>query len=233
MNSNLRFFRNLHYNEIKEQIIRMLKDNYNHLKYDDNIEISFTGMGEPFLNYENLIKSLNYINYSLSENMINKYVEVRISTVGLVKYIYKLMDEHFNIPIYLQISLHATKDKMRGKLIPYNLLIPSIKDIIEAGKKYAEKKGRKTILKYLLLENINDKIQDAKRLTSLLDENLFCIKLSRLNPICDFNMKSPSINKFKEFQHILQKKGFDTQISISKGVDIEAGCGQLVFKKLI
>jgi len=225
--SKLGFIRNLSFEEMKDQILKIIQYNLNMFTSIDKFEISISAIGEPLLNYENLIKFLKFISHY---NINNKKIIIRISTVGIVKNIYKLIDEDIDLPIKLQISLHATNDQDRRNIIPYSTISPNtIEEILIASKEYAKKKKEKIIVKYLLFKDVNDKPENIYQLISLLNKNYFNVHLARLNPIEDFNFKPSSLEQMKKCQYLLKKEGFETQLSISKGLDIEAGCGQLTF----
>ena len=185
--------------------------------------IVFMGMGEPFLNYNNVIKSCNIINDVKGFNLSSK--KITISTSGVLPKIEKFIkDKH---KYKLAISLNASNNRIRDKLVPINKKWP-IEDILIAIKKYTYKKYRPIMFEYVLIDEINDSKKDAMELAFLLS-NINCkINIIPYNET-DGKYKRPSDTTIKEFIDTLYlyNKNFQILVRWSNGLDIDAGCGQL------
>lgn len=215
------FIRNLTAQEIIDQFIVVQKDierDYlSNTKYKKIDTILYMGMGEPLLNYINVIKSIRSLeSYSISN--------FSISTVGIVPKIKKLSKEK-KLNIKLFISLNAADDITRKKLIPS---VPySIKEILKATEYYAShvKTNIPPTISYLLLDGINDSREDAKKFANLIKNKPFKAYIKEYCDIGDPHFR-PS-TKTKEFKQVLDSYGIDSKIMGSMGQDIKAGCGQL------
>lgn len=209
------FIRNLELWEITEQILEVRR-----ILKKDISNVVFMGMGEPLANPENVSEAIKIINDQIDIGAR----KITLSTVGLVPEIYKIS----KIPIQfrLAISLNATTDKLRNKIMPINKKYP-IDKLIEAGRYYAKEKNLPVTFEYILFENLNDKKEDAERLIDLT-RNLPCkINLIPYNPISSNNYKRPCKAKIKEFQNLLEPASSIVTIRWSSGNEINAACGQL------
>lgn len=214
------FERNLTYSEIISQIIYFLREK-RLLKIDN---VVFMGMGEPFLNYDNLIEAIRIINHEDYFNLGARNISV--STSGIPEKIKRFADE--GLQINLAISLHATDDSTRSKIMPINQTHP-LKELFKAIDYYVEKTNRKVMFEYLLLDKINDTPEDARRLVDLLKHRLHFINLIRYNPTSS-NFKPSSKKRVEEFKKILSKNNLNYGERDSMGVEIKGACGQLVTK---
>jgi 23S rRNA (adenine2503-C2)-methyltransferase len=216
------FRRNLNTSEIVEQILffaRYLK------KQDEKItNIVFMGMGEPFLNWENVKKAIHIINDDRDGFGIGAR-KISVSTAGITEGIEKLAEEFPQIN--LAISLHASDDELRSKLMPMNKKYP-LKKIFQTVDDYIEKTNRKVMFEYVILKDVNDSEEQAKSLAKLLKKPLYMINLITYNPNGKFKPSSPE--KTKKFKAILEKAGIFTTQRYRFGTDIEAACGQLAVK---
>ncbi len=218
------FKRNLTSGEIVEQVLcaaRFLK------KEKQRIDsIVFMGMGEPFLNYENVIASIKILNDKNGLNIGARHIS--ISTVGVTEGIRKLAKE--SMQINLAISLHAPNDKLRNELMPAGKKY-TIKKIFYAIGEYLEATGRKVMFEYLLIKNFNDKPEHAKELTALLGQlprNLIFVNLILYNPTGVFEpSKKEAVQEFKE---ILRRGRISVTERYRFGRGIKGACGQLAFK---
>ena len=185
--------------------------------------IVFMGMGEPFLNYKNVIKSADIMNDSLGLNFGSN--RITISTAGILPKINQFIND--KIKYNLAISLNASNDKVRNAIMPINKKWP-IADLINVSKSFNKNKRNRMTFEYVLIDSINDSVNDALQLCDLL-KNTYC----KLN-IIPFNYignqyKRPSSNRIEQFINTIHKnhKGFTILVRWSKGTDINAGCGQL------
>jgi len=213
------FFRNLTVQEIENQvknIIFFLKKE-NRLQ-NKKILLSYMGMGEPFLNYENVLKSIK----NLAKSFPNS--RATISTLGtrpdLIK---KLAKEDIGITLKLHLSLHASNDSLRKKILPS---AKPIKPGLEALNFFAKTKKDSMKVNYILIKDLNDSFKNALELAELIKPYPFVVKLSSLNGNCG-GLKPSKITKFELFEEALHSRGIKTCRFISKGTDIKAGCGQL------
>ncbi len=216
-NANKRFIRNLTSREIVAQAKNVLcLVNQKNLK-SKRILFSYMGMGEPFLNYENVVESIKI----LSKLFPNS--RTTVSTIGIRPgFIKKLAHERINTILKLHLSLHASTDALRKKILPAS---SQIKPTLDALKYFSSTRNTPAKVNYILIKNINDSKRQAIQLAKLLKPYSFTAKLSNLN---DFkNLKSSGKNKFKMFEKVLNSSGVQTSRFFSAGIDIEAGCGQL------
>lgn len=218
------FKRNLLPGEIIEQVLcsaRLLKKEKQ--KVDS---VVFMGMGEPFLNYENVLAAIKILNDKEGLGIGARHIS--ISTAGVVEGIRKLSKE--SMQINLAISLHAPNDKMRNKIMPAGKKY-SIKKIMAAVGEYLEATSRKIMFEYLMIKNFNDRPEHARELAALLSQlprHLIFVNLILYNPTGDFlPSKKEAIQKFKE---ILRRAGVSTTERYRFGRGVKGACGQLAGK---
>tara|TARA_Y100001968_G_scaffold320417_1_gene353320 strand:- start:1923 stop:2996 length:1074 start_codon:yes stop_codon:yes gene_type:complete len=218
--ASMGFIRNLSCGEIVEQLIYIKK---NIPKPITNIV--YMGMGEPFLNYDNVIKSADIFHNSLGFGLSAK--RITISTAGIVPKIKKFIKDNRNYK--LAISLNAPTDFQREKIMPINRIWP-LDDLISVSKLFSNRKRKNIMFEYVLLENINDSKSDAENLMNLIKGIDSKINIIPYNET-DGKYKRPKDNVIDTFIKILlknQKKyGYRVLVRWSKGQDINAGCGQL------
>jgi 23S rRNA (adenine2503-C2)-methyltransferase len=185
--------------------------------------IVFMGMGEPFLNYTNVLKACYIINNTNGFNISSK--KITISTSGILPKIKKFIDD--KIKFKLAVSLNASSNAIRDKLIPINKKWP-IESLINELKKYKFNKYRPIMFEYVLMENINDSEKDAKLLIEILKSINCKINVIPYNSISK-DYSRPEIEKIEKFAKILNESKYQlkTLIRWSKGQDINAACGQL------
>jgi 23S rRNA (adenine2503-C2)-methyltransferase len=213
------FIRNLSAAEITGQVLAAAFDGHN--SADGLSNIVYMGMGEPLLNYENVIKSIKIINSPDALNVSMR--KITVSTAGVVPMIKKLMNE--GMPLTLALSLHAPDDELRDKLVPLNKKY-NIKTLIDAVKNYTQTTKRRITIEYVLIDKINDKKSDAVKLKELL-KNIMChVNLIPMNKTAGA-FCAPSKNKISEFKNILVSGGINATVRSSRGQDINAACGML------
>jgi len=181
------------------------------------------GMGEPFLNYHNVIKAANLMNDN--EGLNFSYHRITISTSGIVNKINQFIKDE--IKYNLAISLNASNDKTREKLMPINKKWP-IKTLLQCAIKYNKLHKIGLTFEYVLIDSINDSDEDAKKLGVLLKNSGCKLNIIPFNEIGNIYNR-PSSDKIDRFLHVLykQQKGFTVLVRWSKGTKINAGCGQL------
>lgn len=187
--------------------------------------IVFMGMGEPFLNMQNVKKAIELIKNKGYFNLGNRHIS--ISTVGIPEKIREFAD--WQTEINLAVSLHAADDEKRKKIIPLAKDF-SILEIIDSVNYYIQKTNRKVMFEYLMLENFNDGIDDAILLTKLMKKKLFHVNLVRYNQT-DCGYKCSSIETIKKFKKFLMERGVNVTERYSFGSEIKAACGQLIAER--
>jgi len=184
--------------------------------------VVFMGMGEPLANYQNVIQSIATLNSP--KGMGLGFHQVTLSTVGLAPQIRQLAAE--DLQFQLAVSLHAASDKLRNRLVPINKKYP-LEQLISACKEYAAKTRRNIFIEYALFDGINDSINNAGELAHLLDGLGCSINLILGNPTNSNDFTPSSREAALAFQKRLISSGIRTMLRVSRGADIEAGCGQL------
>ncbi len=214
------FKRHLSSGEIVEQVIyyaRILKQ-----RGERVTNVVVMGMGEPFHNYQNTISAIDRLNdpqgFKLGERRFT------ISTVGLIPVIRKFADEKRQIN--LAISLHAANDEQRSALLPVNKKYP-ISDLLQACREYTEKTGRRLTFEWALIQDVNDGVDQARELGFLLKGMLCHVNVIPLNPTRKYAGKATTHQRAEEFKSELEKHGIPCTVRIRRGIDIQAGCGQL------
>ena len=216
------FIRNLTSGEIIEQIMAVERDTGVRIS-----NIVFMGIGEPLDNYDNVVKVIRNINNPKGLNIGARHIS--ISTSGLVPKIYKLAEE--NIQCTLSISLHATTNEQRSKMMPVNNTY-NIEELLKACKDYVEKTHRRISFEYALAKENNDNLEDAKRLVKLLKGMLCHVNLIPINKIENGEFTKSSNENIIKFRDYLNGHGIVATIRRELGSDIDAACGQLRRKGL-
>ncbi|MBR3768465.1 MAG: 23S rRNA (adenine(2503)-C(2))-methyltransferase RlmN [Clostridia bacterium] len=209
--------RNLHPSEILSQIYAISRDNCIRVSH-----IVMMGMGEPFDNYDNVVKFLNLVSDENGVNISMRHIS--LSTCGIVTGIYKLMEENFQLT--LSISLHAPNNELRSSMMPVNKKW-NIEELIFACKKYTEKTSRRISFEYALVKGVNDTDECAVELSRILKGMLCHINLIPVNEVSETGCKKSTPERVKRFSDILSKKGFTVTVRRELGSDINAACGQL------
>ena len=183
------------------------------------------GMGEPLLNFNAVIEAISIMGddfaYGLSKRRIT------ISTAGVVPAIYELADK---TDVSLAISLHAPNDKLREKLVPINKKYP-ISELLAACKHYiSDSLKRRITFEYVMLKGVNDHLEDAKQLVSILKDVPCKLNLIPFNPFADSGFERSSQDSIDVFRQYVMSKGIVTVTRRPRGDDIDAACGQLAGK---
>lgn len=183
------------------------------------------GMGEPLLNYENLVQALRLMH----EEMGLSYRHLTVSTSGHVPGIRRLAEE--GLPVTLALSLHAPNDPLRSSLIPLSRKW-GVDAVMEAVRDYTEKTGRRVTLEYLLLARVNDEEEHARELGRLVRGMISHVNLIPWNPAETFSrFDAPSHNRIRRFREVLEGCGVTVTQRVERGQDIAAACGQLALKR--
>lgn len=211
------FMRNLTAGEMLEQVLAIQRDSGKHV---GNVVIM--GIGEPFDNYDNVMKFMRLIHDPEGMNM--GYRHITVSTCGLIPEIIRFTAE--NLPINLSISLHAPNDLLRRDIMPVGRKY-SIDKIIEVCKIYTEATKRRITFEYAMLAGVNDSAGNAAELAKLLKGMLCHVNLIPANPVEGAGFNQSSRRRVEEFRDILERQGIETTIRRELGADINAACGQL------
>ena len=181
------------------------------------------GMGEPLLNFDNVVNAVELITDDLGFGLANK--RVTLSTAGIVPGIIKLSRRS---RISLAVSLHAANDKLRDQLVPINRCYP-LKQLLAACRRYSEATGGEPVtFEYVLLRGVNDAVADARQLTRVLQGLPAKVNLLIFNPFPGAAFARASMETTDRFRDILVQSGIITITRKTRGDDIDAACGQLV-----
>jgi 23S rRNA (adenine2503-C2)-methyltransferase len=216
------FTRNLSKNEIVEQALfwaRYLKHNFK----SKITNVVFMGMGEPFLNYDQVMSAIRVLNEPDGLHLGARHIS--ISTAGLVDGIKRLAKE--KLQVNLAVSLHSASDKIRSDLMPINQK-NSINQLLRAVDFYIEKTNRQVMFEYMLMKGINDSDEAAEKLAAIMNKPLYVVNLMNYNETSVFHPVDEKI--FKNFEKILVKRKIKVTSRYRFGSDIAAACGQLAAK---
>ena len=214
------FRRNLTSGEIIEQVIyyaRQLKQKNEHVT-----NVVVMGMGEPFHNYDATLGAIDRLNDPLGFNLGARHFT--ISTVGLVPAIRRFAAEHRQVN--LAVSLHAADDNLRASMLPVNRRYPLVQ-LMAACREYVEQTHRRITFEWALINTINDSPDQAARLADLLKGLICHVNVIPLNPTHQYAGKATTRERALAFQAVLEQRGIPCTIRLRRGIDIQAGCGQL------
>ena len=214
------FVRDLSAGEIVEQVLQIYDDNS--IEANRRVNIVYMGMGEPLDNLDNLAKAVKI--FSQIDGLAISPHRQTVSTSGLSSKIDKLAK--LDLGVNLAISLHAVDDELREKLMPINKAY-NIASIMDAVRRFPVNLRKKVMFEYLVIKDVNDDINSAKKLVKLLNGIKAKVNLIYFNDYEGSEFKRPSSEDVKKFQEYLLSKGVLCTIRESKGLDISAACGQL------
>jgi 23S rRNA (adenine2503-C2)-methyltransferase len=212
--------RNLSRGEILEQMLKL----QHLLPAEERLShIVMMGMGEPLANLPRVLDALSVakdsdIGLGISPRRIT------ISTVGIPQSIDKLAEDR--APYHLAISLHAPNDELRNQLVPVNKSI-GIDKILDAAQRYFESTGRRLTFEYVLLKDINDSVDHARKLVSLLRHKTAMLNVIPYNPVPGLPYETPAADTIHQFRKTLMEGGINVMFRQRKGDKIQAACGQL------
>jgi 23S rRNA (adenine2503-C2)-methyltransferase len=214
------FMRHLTVAEIVGQVIYFARELAARGEHVTNIVMM--GMGEPLHNYDNTLAAVDRLTDPAGLNLGAR--KITISTVGLVPAIRRYADEQRQTP--LAISLHAADDEERSRLLPVNRRWP-IAELMDACRYYVEKTGRRLTFEWALIAGENDTEEQAHKLGQLLRGMLAHVNLIPLNPTAGYGGAPSSPERVARFQKVLEEYGITSTVRVRRGIDIQAGCGQL------
>ncbi|MBI3899598.1 MAG: 23S rRNA (adenine(2503)-C(2))-methyltransferase RlmN [Gammaproteobacteria bacterium] len=184
--------------------------------------IVFMGMGEPLLNFDNVLTAIRVLLDDMSYGLSRR--RVTVSTAGLVPWIDKLREE---VSVSLAVSLHAPNDKLRTEIVPLNKKYP-IAELLDACRRYiANDPHRRVTFEYVMLDGVNDTVTHARELVALLHDVPSKVNLIPFNPFPHTGYKRSSKKAIDAFRDIVMQAGLMTITRRTRGDDIDAACGQL------
>ena len=214
------FTRHLDSSEIVAQVIHFARILANDDQHVTNVVLM--GMGEPLHNYDNTLAAVDKLTDSNGFDLGAR--KITISTVGLVPAIRRYADEQRQTP--LAVSLHAATDIERNRLIPIGKKWP-IAELMDACRYYIKKTGRRLTFEWALIQKENDTIEQAQALGRLLQGMLCHVNLIPLNPTSGYSGGPSGRVRVEAFQQELSNYGVSSTVRVRRGIDIQAGCGQL------
>ncbi|MDD4869714.1 MAG: 23S rRNA (adenine(2503)-C(2))-methyltransferase RlmN [Kiritimatiellae bacterium] len=215
------FRRNLEAGEMVGQVV-LGANTYN----DRPTNVVFMGIGEPFDNYDSVLKAVRIINDKDGLGIGAR--KITISTCGVIPGLERLAEE--GIQVELSVSLHAPDDELRSKLMPVNSKYP-LAQLMKACRKYFEKTGRIITFEYTLIKGLNDSASHARSLVRLMSGLPSRVNLIPLSPVEEFAGQASSPEKAEVFMEILGRAGINVTLRMSKGSSMKAACGQLRYRK--
>lgn len=222
--ARLKRMRNLSPDEIYDQVVA-IKEQAELFFERPLTNIVFMGMGEPLLNYANVVEAIDKITSQKGLNMAAK--RITLSTVGIAKMIKKIADDE--VKFNLAVSLHSAIDKTRSSIMPINDT-NSLEELGDALRHWYKKTKRKVTYEYVVWKGINDTEEDAKALLKFCKVIPSKVNLIEYNPIDDGEFQQADENALNMYMDLLEKNGITTRIRKSRGKDIDAACGQLANK---
>ncbi len=225
--ARLKRMRNLNPDEIYDQVVA-IKNEAENFYGRPLTNIVFMGMGEPLMNYKNVLEAIDKITSPEGLGMSPR--RITVSTVGLSKMIRKLADE--NPKFKLALSLHSARDEVRDKIMSINLTNP-VSDLIEALKYWYSITKSRVTLEYVVWHDINDKPEDIQALVNFCKQVPTKVNLIEYNPIDDGMFQQAEFSAVEAYQRALQAIDVVATVRRSRGKDIDAACGQLANKNTI
>lgn len=213
------FARNLSPGEIVEQALFLLRD------FDAGgrkPNVVYMGMGEPFRNYDAVIKSIRLLMHPDGLNIGAR--RITVSTAGEAQHIRQFAEEGWQVR--LSVSLHAANDALRNELVPLNRRY-NLEALSEAIRYYEERTGRQITFEWTLLEGVNDSVEIAHELAGLARSLHAHVNLIPFNPVAESGYRPPSPARCQAFQKALTGLGVKATLRAERGQDIDAACGQL------
>lgn len=222
--ARLKRMRNLNADEIYDQVVA-IQQQCEAFFGRPLTNIVFMGMGEPLLNYSNVIAAIDKITSPKGLNMASR--RLTVSTVGLAKMIIKMADD--GVKFNLAVSLHSALNHVRSSIMPINDT-NSLEELAAALKYWYQKTKRKVTYEYVVWKGINDTEEHAQALLKFARHVPCKVNLIEYNPIDDGEFQQASQESINMYMHLLESNGITTRVRRSRGKDIDAACGQLANK---
>lgn len=217
--------RNLDAAEIYDQVV-LIRDQAEALYGQPLTNVVYMGMGEPLLNYSQVMKSVEMLTSPNGLNMSAK--RLTVSTAGIAKMIKKLGDDE--VKFNLALSLHAANDTKRDQIMPINEQ-NTLESLRESLNYYYRKTGNRITFEYIVFHNFNDTLQDAKELLAFCRKVPSKVNIIEYNPIKEADFRFAEADKIDAFAHYLEEHDVVVNVRRSRGKDIDAACGQLAIKR--
>jgi 23S rRNA (adenine2503-C2)-methyltransferase len=222
--SRLKRMRNLNPDEIYDQVVTI--DRESRLYYDKPLSnIVFMGMGEPLMNYNNVLKAIDKI--TSPEGLAMSPKRIVVSTSGVPKMIKKMADD--DVKFKLAVSLHSAIDEVRTSIMPFNATFP-LKDLREALVYWYSKTKNRITYEYVVWDGINDRKEDVEALIQFCKFAPSKVNLIEYNPIDDGEFQQANSNAIDMYVSMLEANRITVTVRRSRGKDIDAACGQLANK---
>ena len=222
--ATIKRMRNLNADEIYDQVVTM--DQQSRLYFDRPLSnIVFMGMGEPLMNYKNLLNAIDKI--TQTEGLGMSPSRITVSTSGISKMIMKMADDKARFE--LAVSLHSARQEVRSQLMPFAEKFP-INDLADAIKYWHEKTAKIVTYEYVVWKGINDDDQDIKALINFCKIAPCKVNLIEYNTIGDGQFLQADKDRIKAYQTALEAQKITVTVRRSRGKDIDAACGQLANK---
>ncbi len=217
--------RNLEFDEIYDQVVMI--NQQSETAFEKKLSnIVFMGMGEPLLNYKNVLKAIERI--SAADGLAMSPKRITVSTAGVAKMIRQLGDD--KVKFKLALSLHAANDQKRHEIMPINDT-NNIKSLIDALNYFYKQTGNEITFEYILFKDFNDSLQDADELIKIYRKvPADLVNIIEYNPIADASFSKPDEATTHQFMARLEKNKVNARLRRSRGKDIDAACGQLANK---
>lgn len=220
--------RNLDYDEIYDEVV-LINQQSEKVQGKKLTNIVFMGMGEPLLNYKNVLKAIERI--TAADGLAMSPKRITVSTAGVAKGIRQLADD--NVKFKLALSLHAANDAKRHEIMPINDT-NNIKTLIDALNYFYKQTRNEITFEYILFKNFNDTIKDADELIKIYRQvPADLINIIEYNPIDFAKFEKPDEERVEEFMAYLGKNRVNARLRRSRGKDIDAACGQLANKETL
>ncbi len=220
------FVRDLTAGEIAAQVLHFARELDERGEHITNVV--YMGMGEPFLNYDAVMRSILILNDPAGVGLGAR--RFTVSTVGIVPGIERFAAE--GLQVNLAISLHAADDELRNRLVPMNRRYP-IAEIMRACRTYIANTNRRVTFEIALIAGVNDAPDHAVAMAKLLTGLLCHVNLIPLNSVPGIPFRPSPRDRVEEFAEILQAAGITTTVRLGRGIEIQAGCGQLRERSLV
>ncbi len=220
------FRRNLQAGEIVEQALHLAREAS--LPPQETPNIVYMGMGEPFQNYDAVVKSIRLLRHPLGMHIGAR--KITVSTVGILEGVKRFAEEEWQVR--LSVSLHAADDDLRSALVPVNRR-HSLARLYEALRAYQRRTGRQITIEWTLLEGVNDGDADAENLARYLRGLDATVNVIPWNVVPGLPYQAPSMARSSRFLELLERKGVNATLRRERGEDIDAACGQLRAARLI
>lgn len=217
--------RNLDFDEIYDEVV-LINQQCEEIYNKKLSNIVFMGMGEPLLNYKNVLRAIDKISSPEGLGMSPK--RITVSTAGVAKMIRQLGDD--KVRFKLAVSLHAANDKKRNEIMPVNES-NNLKSLIDALNYFYRQTQNEITFEYILFKNFNDSLQDADELIKIYRQvPADLVNIIEYNPIDAAQFEKPEEDTVLQFMHYLERHKVNARLRRSRGIDIDAACGQLANK---